>query len=135
MISRPLVPFWDLFIVLEAFSQHLFQPLDGVGLKFVLLKTVLLLAVTTAKCASNIQELSIVKKTQHFVPSMCTTGTHTGHKYCVFKQESNFQESRRAVCVLSDFSCGSHQRLSNWSVDAFPLPMVGNAFKPHKVQG
>lgn len=33
-VSRPLVPLWDLSIVLEALSQHPFEPLEEVGLKF-----------------------------------------------------------------------------------------------------
>ncbi|KAL6479143.1 hypothetical protein MHYP_G00125760 [Metynnis hypsauchen] len=48
-VSRPLVPPWDLSLVLDALCCHPFEPLEGVGLKFLSLKTVLLLALTTAK--------------------------------------------------------------------------------------
>ncbi|KAK0152765.1 hypothetical protein N1851_005700 [Merluccius polli] len=48
-VSRPLVPLWDLSVVLEALSHHPFEPLEAVGMKFVSLKVVLLLALTTAK--------------------------------------------------------------------------------------
>lgn len=42
----------DLSVVLEALSQHPFGPLDGVGLKLLCLKTVLPLALLTAKGSS-----------------------------------------------------------------------------------
>lgn len=45
--------------MLEALSQHPFEPLEAVGLKFASLKTTLLLALTTIKRVSDLQALSI----------------------------------------------------------------------------
>ncbi|KAL3979316.1 patched 2 [Sarotherodon galilaeus] len=58
-VSRPLVPLWDLSVVLDALSHHPFEPIGAVGLKFLSLKTTLLLALTTAKRVSKLQALSI----------------------------------------------------------------------------
>ena len=58
-VSRPLVPLWDLSVVMDALSHHPFEPLETVGMKFVSLKVVLLLALTTAKRVSDLQALSI----------------------------------------------------------------------------
>ena len=58
-VSRPLVPLWDLSVVLDALSHHPFEPLETVEMKFVSLKVVLLLALTTAKRVSDLQALSI----------------------------------------------------------------------------
>ncbi len=45
----PSVPPWDLEVVLKALSQPPFEPLTSVGLKELSLKTVLLLALASAK--------------------------------------------------------------------------------------
>lgn len=34
---RPLVPLWDLSLVLDALSNHQFEPLEETGMKFILL--------------------------------------------------------------------------------------------------
>lgn len=58
-ISRPLVPLWDLALVLDALCSHPFEPLEGVGLKFLSIKTALLVALTTAKRVSDMQAFSV----------------------------------------------------------------------------
>ncbi|KAJ8333524.1 hypothetical protein SKAU_G00415320 [Synaphobranchus kaupii] len=58
-VSKPLAPSWDLNVVLEALSSALFEPVESVELKLLSLKTVLLLALTTAKRVSELQALSI----------------------------------------------------------------------------
>ncbi len=58
-VSRQMVPLWDLSIVLEALSQHPFEPLEGIGLKFLTFKTVLLIALVTAKHVSYLHALSV----------------------------------------------------------------------------
>ena len=67
-VSRPLVPLWDLSGVLEALTQHPFEPLGVVELKFLSLKTALLLAVTTAKRVSDLQALSTRPACLQFAP-------------------------------------------------------------------
>lgn len=44
-----------LSIALEALSHNLFKPLEGVGLKLLCLKMVLLVALATAKHMSDLQ--------------------------------------------------------------------------------
>nr|XP_043888269.1 uncharacterized protein LOC122773567 [Solea senegalensis] len=69
-VSRHLVPLWDLLVVLDALSQHPFEPLEAVGMKFVSLKTVLLLALSTAKRVSDLQALSIRPSCLQFGPGL-----------------------------------------------------------------
>lgn len=44
-VSRSLVAQWNLIVLLEGHKGPLFEPLQGTDLKFVSLKTVLLLAL------------------------------------------------------------------------------------------
>ncbi len=67
-VSRPMVPLWDLAVVLDALSQHPFEPLEMVGLKFLSLKKALLLALTTAKRVSDLQALSTRPACLQFAP-------------------------------------------------------------------
>ncbi|KAL7873605.1 hypothetical protein AOLI_G00126760 [Acnodon oligacanthus] len=67
-VSRPLIPPWDLSLVLDALCSHSFEPLVSVGLKFLSLKTVLLLALTTARRESDLQALSIRPSCLQFDP-------------------------------------------------------------------
>lgn len=58
-MSRLLVPPWDLAVVLEGLKSAAFEPLQGADLKLVSLKTVLLLALASAKRVSDIHALSV----------------------------------------------------------------------------
>ena len=58
-MSRPLVPPWDLAVVLEGHKDPLFELLEGTDLKRVSLKTVLLLALALAKRVCDIHALSM----------------------------------------------------------------------------
>ncbi|XP_046730060.1 LOW QUALITY PROTEIN: uncharacterized protein LOC124401673 [Silurus meridionalis] len=69
-VSRQLVPQWDLSLVLEALSHHPFEPVDGVGLKFLSLKTVLLVALVTAKRVSELHALSVSPSCLQFAPGL-----------------------------------------------------------------
>ncbi|XP_032363907.1 uncharacterized protein LOC116677742 [Etheostoma spectabile] len=69
-VSRPLVPLWDLSVVLDALSHHPFEPMEAVGMKFVSLKTALLLALTTAKRVSDLQALSVQQTCLQFAPGL-----------------------------------------------------------------
>lgn len=48
-VVRSVVPTWDLEVVLDALSKSPFEPLESVDLKILSLKTVLLLALASAK--------------------------------------------------------------------------------------
>ena len=69
-VSRPMVPLWDLAVVLDVLSQHPFEPLEVVGLKFLSLKTALLLALTTAKRVGDLQALSTRPACLQFAPGL-----------------------------------------------------------------
>ena len=58
-VTRSLIPPWDLSLVLGALSGPPFEPLETVEVKFLTLKTVLLVALTTAKRVSEMQALSV----------------------------------------------------------------------------
>merc|ERR1711867_300184 len=60
--ARPLVPAWDLAVVLDALSRPPFEPLEGLSLKVLTLKTLFLVAITTAKRVSDLRALSISER-------------------------------------------------------------------------
>ncbi len=55
----PLVPSWDLSIVLTGLQMGPFEPLDSVELKFLSLKTALLTALTSIKRVGDLQAFSV----------------------------------------------------------------------------
>ena len=57
--ARPLVPAWDLAVVLDALCGPQFEPIESLSLRMLSLKTLFLLAITTAKRVSDLQALSI----------------------------------------------------------------------------
>ncbi|XP_059182347.1 uncharacterized protein LOC131961092 [Centropristis striata] len=67
-VSRPLVPPWDLAVVLEGLKGPPFEPLEGADLKHVSLKAVLLLALASAKRVSDIHALSVHPSCTQFFP-------------------------------------------------------------------
>lgn len=69
-VSKQMVPLWDLPIVLEALSQHPFEPIEAVSLKYLSLKTALLLALVTAKRVSDLHALSVSPSCLQFAPGL-----------------------------------------------------------------
>ncbi|XP_038139793.1 uncharacterized protein LOC119782750, partial [Cyprinodon tularosa] len=67
-VSRPLLPPWDLSVVLEGLKGPPFEPLLGSSLKHLSLKTVLLLALASAKRVSDIHALSVSPACTRFDP-------------------------------------------------------------------
>uniref|UniRef100_UPI003AAF0CD6 uncharacterized protein n=1 Tax=Centroberyx gerrardi TaxID=166262 RepID=UPI003AAF0CD6 len=65
---NPLVLSWDLPAVLEALSGLPFKPLDCADLKLLSLKTILLLALTSAKRISELHVLSVHASCLQFSP-------------------------------------------------------------------
>ena len=63
---RPLFPSWDLAVVLDGLCKPPFEPLDTADLKVLSLKTVLLLALTTAKRVSDLEALSTAPECLRF---------------------------------------------------------------------
>ncbi len=64
----PLVPSWDLSIVLARLQRGPFEPLDSVELKFLSLKTALLTALTSIKRVGDLQAFSISEECLVFGP-------------------------------------------------------------------
>ena len=65
-VSKSLVPSWDLALVLDSLSRPPFEPLEGLELKLLSLKTALLLALVTAKRVSDIHALSTSAECMRF---------------------------------------------------------------------
>ncbi len=64
----PLVPSWDLSIVLAGLQRGPFEPLDSVELKFLSLKTALLTALTSIKQVGDLQAFSVSEECLVFGP-------------------------------------------------------------------
>ncbi len=64
----PLVPSWDLSIVLAGLQRSPFEPLDSVELKFLSAKTALLTALTSIKKVGDLQEFSVSEECLVFGP-------------------------------------------------------------------
>ncbi len=64
----PLVPSWDLSIVLARLQRGPFEPLDSVELKFLSLKTALLTALTSIKRVGDLQAFSVSEECLVFGP-------------------------------------------------------------------
>ncbi|XP_041437519.1 uncharacterized protein LOC108707890 isoform X1 [Xenopus laevis] len=67
-IIRSEVPPWDLSLVLKALMEHTFEPLEEASLKNLCLKTVFLLAITSARRVGELQALSIKSSKLSFFP-------------------------------------------------------------------
>ncbi len=64
----PLVPSWDLSIVLAGLQRGPFEPLDSVELKFLSLKTALLTGLTSIKRVGDLQAFSVSEECLVFGP-------------------------------------------------------------------
>ncbi|XP_032363038.1 LOW QUALITY PROTEIN: uncharacterized protein LOC116675032 [Etheostoma spectabile] len=67
-VSKPLTPPWDLAVVLDGLASPPFEPLGEVDLKHLSLKTVLLLALASAKRVGDIHALSVHPSCTQFAP-------------------------------------------------------------------
>ncbi len=64
----PIVPSWDLSIVLAGLQRGPFEPLDSVDLKFLSLTTALLTALTSIKRVGDLQAFSVSEECLVFGP-------------------------------------------------------------------
>ncbi len=67
-LQSPLVPSWDLSIVLAGLQRGPFESLDSVELKFLSLKTTLLTALTSIKRVGDLQVFSVSEECLVFGP-------------------------------------------------------------------
>ncbi len=64
----PLMPSWDLYIVLVVLQRGPFEPLDSVELKYLSAKTALLTALTSIKRVGDLQAFSVSEECLVFGP-------------------------------------------------------------------
>ncbi|KAL0147124.1 hypothetical protein M9458_057648, partial [Cirrhinus mrigala] len=67
---RPHVPTWDLAVVLEALCRPPFEAIDEISVRFLTIKTALLLALTSLKRVGDLQALSVAPSHLDFAPGM-----------------------------------------------------------------
>ncbi len=65
----PSIPSWDLSLVLRALQQGPFEPLQTVELKFLSMKTLLLLALASIKRVGDLQAFSVDDSCLEFGPA------------------------------------------------------------------
>ena len=65
-VPKSVVPAWDLALVLDSLSRPPFEPLDTVELRFLSMKTALLLALVSAKRVSDIHAFSVSEECTRF---------------------------------------------------------------------
>ncbi|KAI2655953.1 Transposon Tf2-6 polyprotein [Labeo rohita] len=67
---RPHVPTWDLAVALEALCRPPFEPIEEISVRFLTIKTALLLALTSLKRVEDLQALSVAPSHLDFAPGM-----------------------------------------------------------------
>ncbi|KAL0177345.1 hypothetical protein M9458_026239, partial [Cirrhinus mrigala] len=67
---RPRVPPWDLSVVLEALCRPPFEPVEEIPDRFLTVKTVLLLALSSLKRVGDLQALSVAPSFLNFAPGL-----------------------------------------------------------------
>lgn len=123
LITKSLIPSWDLTVVLDTLSQLLFEPLEGIDLQCVSLKTALFLPLTTTKQVSELHPLLVypsfmqfasdgskdtLRANPAFVPKIRdTTGANRSVEllvfWCLFLQHRKSYTVSR--CTLWMFTC------------------------------
>ncbi|XDV25212.1 hypothetical protein PO909_029164 [Leuciscus waleckii] len=68
--ARSRVPTWDLAIVLEGLAMAPFEPIEEVPEKFLTLKTLFLLSISSLKRIWDLQALSVAPSCLEFAPGM-----------------------------------------------------------------
>lgn len=141
-VSKPLVLPWDLSMVLNALSKAPFKPIDNSALKLLVLKTVLLLTLTTMKRVSEIHALSVHPSCMMFAPGgqkvtfrsttffisrgMRGYTVYFWFVFCVHMYRGHAHFVRETSCLslvgwLLQGKNISGQRLSHWMVVAIML--------------
>ncbi len=65
----PCIPYWDLTLVLRALQQGPFEPLQSVELKFLSMKILLLVALTSIKRVGDLHAFSVDESCLEFGPA------------------------------------------------------------------
>ncbi|XP_067257251.1 uncharacterized protein [Chanodichthys erythropterus] len=80
-VVRTKTPTWDLTIVLQGLAEAPFEPIEEVSDKFLTLKTIFLLAVSSLKRIGDLQALSVAPSCLEFAPGMVKAFLHTRPGY------------------------------------------------------
>ncbi|KAL0181751.1 hypothetical protein M9458_024157, partial [Cirrhinus mrigala] len=107
--TRPLVPTWDLAVVLEALCRPPFEPIEGIPVRFLTIKTALLLALTSLKRVGDLQALSVAPSHLEFAPGMTKAFLYPRPGY-VPKVPTNTPYAPY-LCKVLQPRCPSHSRL------------------------
>ncbi|KAL0169055.1 hypothetical protein M9458_037277, partial [Cirrhinus mrigala] len=67
---QPHVPTWDLAVVLKALCRPPFEPIEEILVRFLTIKTALLLALISLKRVGDLQALSVAPSHLEFAPGM-----------------------------------------------------------------
>ena len=86
--TRPRVPTWDLAVVLKALAEAPFEPMESAEAKYLTLKMVFLLAITSLRRVGDLQALSIAPQCLEFAPGNRRAILHTFPGY-IPKVQSN----------------------------------------------
>lgn len=89
-----IAPSWDLSVVLKAFLGSPFEPISEASLRLVTFKTVLLVAITSARRVSEIQALSVREPFLQILEDRVILKTDPGF---LPKVASNFHRSQDIV--------------------------------------
>ncbi|CAM4662369.1 unnamed protein product [Leuciscus chuanchicus] len=73
---RSRVPPWDLSVALQGLSQAPFEPIEEVPEKFLTLKALFLLAISSLKRIGDLQALSVAPSCLEFAPGMVKAFLH-----------------------------------------------------------
>ncbi len=79
--ARTRVPTWDLAIVLQGLSMASFEPLEEVPPKFLTLKALFLLSISSLKRIEDLQALSVAPSCLEFAPGMVKAFLHSRPGY------------------------------------------------------
>ncbi len=133
----PLVPSWDLSIVLAGLQRGPFEPLDSVELKFLSLKTALLTALTSIKRVGDLQAFSVseeclvfgpvyshvvLRPRPGYVPKVPTTPFRD---QVVNLQALPSEEADPALALLFPFCCRAAEREGCLQTEVGPLDSGG----------
>ncbi|KAJ8009614.1 hypothetical protein DPEC_G00090730 [Dallia pectoralis] len=120
------VPSWDLAIVLEGLSRAPFEPIEEVPDKFVTLKTVFLLAISSLKRIGDMQALSVAPSCLDFSPGMVKAFLlpSPGALDAYVHRTALWRLSEQLFVCFGPPKRGgpvSKQRMSKWVVEAISL--------------
>ncbi len=92
------MPTWDLAVVLEALLKAPFEPLEEVNLRFLTVKNVFLLAISSFKKVGDLPALSMAPSCLEFAPCMARTFLYPRQGYVpkvpsVIPRQSFFRHS------------------------------------------